>query len=106
MSDTQSVKILDTRCEMGQCGGRITLITDGTNAYAYVEPHGHGYIEQDCEYIVRNVDGSVAVSCGAVHPDREERCDGVGVFGSETIRFTPVTESPLASRMSRMEQGE
>ena len=98
-------KTLDAPCT-GQCGGTISLTTDEVYAaYAVTEETERGYIAQDSPGSERREDGSIVVSCGAVHPVSEDHCDGTAIFTKADLNEAYWTApGPYARLMSPMDR--
>lgn len=91
-------------CEHGQCGGDVILVTDRlTLAYAASYPTAPGFVGQDVEHIARSADGSIRVTCSAVHALSEETCSGWATFPAARLANEPAMATPHAELMIPME---
>lgn len=105
MSTITLVKSLTGLCD-GQCGGEITVVTDTVvEAYAVVEPaRDTRFIQQDCNGIVRNPDGSIVVTCAAVDPEAEQGCDGSATFTRGDLADVAYMADTLSTFMHPMDE--
>lgn len=102
---TQTTEARETRIECGSdgnpgCGSTIIIRTVGDRAYVTTEfkyqpgPAIANWLDQDCEDMVRDGDGTLHLQCPALNAASEERCEAHHEVKPEALTDARLVEVP------------
>lgn len=91
---TARVKTATALCEMGQCGGEVTLTTDGVRGIAQCAPESGSFFYAESDLIEVHPDGTIVVSCAA--EGHMSTCNGAATFEPADLAVAPVDTAPGA----------